>query len=102
MSEPVAEWNRNFNQEPFAKVFATPHGQLLAYIDYSDEDEEFRIRVIGAPVRGVTPAANLGYFTEDARQTGFDRIDQQLADDTAKSLFETADQLAPVEDHSHD
>lgn len=95
---PVEEWNRNFNQEPFAKLFATPHGQFLAYVDYDDEDEQYVIRTIGAPVRGVVPKANLGYDDKDSRARGFAKIDQAGADEMAKSLFAAADQFAPNEE----
>lgn len=90
----VAEWNRNFNQEPFAKVFPTPHGQYLAYSDYDDEGEQYVIRTIGAPVRGVVPKATLGYDSEEARDEAFSKIDQALADETAKALFQAADRFA--------
>jgi hypothetical protein len=94
----VEEWNRNFNQEPFAKLFATPHGQLLAYIDYEAEDEQYVIRTVGAAVRGVVPKANLGYDSEEARQDAFGKIDEAMADRTARTLFETADRFAPPGD----
>jgi hypothetical protein len=93
----LAEWNRNFNQEPFAKVFPTPHGQYLAYEDYDDEGARYVIRVVGAPVRGVVPKATLGYDSEEERGEAFVKIDQALADETAKALFQAADKCAPNE-----
>ena len=70
----------------FAKMFDTPHGQLLAYCDYDDADYQYVVRVIGAGVDGVTPRANLGYDSEEDRQRGFDKIDQAGAEEMALRL----------------
>lgn len=80
----------------FVKLFDTPRGQLLAFLDDGDT-EHFNIAVIGASVRGVQARANLGYDDEEARQRNFDKIDQARAADLAESLFQAADQFAPHE-----
>jgi len=79
--------------EPFAKLFDTPHGQLLAYLD-DDEEERPSIRVIGAYVRGVRPAANLGYDDDDAQRRGFEKFDQEMANGTAADFFRLVAGLA--------
>lgn len=79
--------------EIFAKLFDTPHGQLLAYLD-EDDNEQPCVRVIGAYVRGVRPAANLGYEDEAAALEGFNRIDQAGAEEMAERFHNLADGLA--------
>jgi len=80
----------------FAKLFDTAHGQLLYYLDDTD-DEEPAITVIGAYVRGVRPSAKLsGWPDGEAGQLrNFAKIGQADADATAVALFNTANQLAP-------
>lgn len=77
----------------FAKLFDTPHGQLLVYLD-GDEDCDPIIVVVGAPVRGVVPKANLGYDSYADRLSGFARFTQERAEETAASLHATADRYA--------
>ena len=47
---------------PFAKLFDTPDGQLLAYMGQTDEYEPAVI-VIAAEVNGVVPSATLSGWT---------------------------------------
>ena len=70
----------------FAKIFNTPHGQLLAFMD--TENDEPVIVLKGAAFKGVVPSATLsGWKDEEAgQQREFDEIDQAKADDTAKAL----------------
>jgi hypothetical protein len=80
----------------FAKLFDTPHGQMLYYLDDTD-DEEPAIMVIGAYVRGVRPSAKLsGWPDEEAGQLrAFAEIEQAAADETAAAFYRMADDLAP-------
>lgn len=72
---------------PFAKLFDTPDGQLLAFLDSTD-DYEPAIKVIAAAVNGVVPSATLSGWTdgEQGQQRAFTLIDQAAAEHHAKAL----------------
>jgi hypothetical protein len=78
----------------FAKLFDTPHGQLLVFMDM-DNDEPI-LRVMGAPVRGVCPATSFsGWDDPDVGQRkAFDMTDQEHAEKLAAALFAMADKVA--------
>lgn len=80
----------------FAKLFATPHGQLLVFLDETEEGDP-AITVKGAPVRGVNPTAKMSGWTdgEAGQLRNFSKIDQEHADMLAQQLFASADSLAP-------
>jgi hypothetical protein len=83
--------------QAFAKLFDTSRGQLLAFKNYDAAEDEHRVTVIGAAVRGVEPKANLGYDDERRRDAGFEKIDQVGAEQMAEQLFRTAESCAPKE-----
>jgi len=72
----------------FAKLFDTPHGQLLAFMD--TEDDEPVVVLKGEPRNGVLPSVTLsGYSDEEVGQKReFEAIDQAKADSTAKSMHD--------------
>jgi len=83
-------------EQTFAKIFDTAHGQLLVFLDETDDGEP-AISVIGADVRGVRPKAKLSGWAdgEEAQLRNFEKTDQAMAEDFAAQLHRTADQLAP-------
>lgn len=80
--------------EPFAKMFDTPNGQILYAIDITDDDEPC-IRVRGAYVDDVKPEAKLIYHGENDRDAAFGKISQEMADETAAKLAAAVAGLAP-------
>lgn len=80
--------------EPFAKLFDTPHGQLLFY-KTTNEDDEPIIRVIGAAVGGVVPSAGLAYDTEADRDAGFEKVNQEGAEPQAKAFHDMLAKMFP-------
>ena len=72
--------------EPFAKLFVTPHGQLLAFLDETDEGDP-AISVIAASVGDIRPQAKLSGWDDDGGQArAFERIDQAAAEQFAADL----------------
>lgn len=78
--------------EPFAKLFDTPHGQLLAYLDEDDEGQP-AITVIGADYRGVRPSAKLSGYSDATQAQVFNEFDQSSADKMAANLHLAAAKL---------
>jgi hypothetical protein len=80
---------------PFAKLFETPHGQLLAYLDETDEGDP-AITVIGADVNGVRPSAKMSGWPEgeDGQRAAFDKLTQQMAEEQAAAFHHMVAQLA--------
>ena len=70
----------------FAKLFVTPHGQLLAFMDM--ENDEPVIVLKGAEYKGVQPIAMLSGWAdnEEGQRREFDAIDQEKAEQTASQL----------------
>jgi hypothetical protein len=66
---------------PFAKLFDTPHGQLLAFLDQT-EDYEPAIKLMGAEHAGVCPAMTLSGWddAEEGQARAFAAIDQAAAE----------------------
>lgn len=89
-----AEAVRDLRDDDFAMILDTERGQLLVYKD--DSGDDYGLRVVGAPVRGVTPSVTLGYPTDGQRQENFDSFNEH-AEKAAQSLFEIADQTAAKE-----
>lgn len=75
----------------FAKIFTTPHGQLLATCDHEDGAPVVTFR--GADLPFVTPSVLYTFDNEAARDAAFDGITQALADETAAELWNTANNL---------
>lgn len=76
----------------FAKLFDTHDGQLLATLEYDDDEHPespFRLRFRGADYKGVEATVEYGWPTEQARDDHFANIDQRHADITAKTLATT-------------
>jgi hypothetical protein len=82
----------------FAKIFDTPHGQLLAFMD--TEDDEPVIVVKGEAYKGVLASASLSGWKDEevGQQREFDEIDQAKAEDTAKFLRSALVKLMGEED----
>lgn len=72
--------------KPFAKLFDTPHGQLLAVRKYDAESDSDQIVVRGAAVDGVCPTTLHSYESEEAAERQFATIDQAKAERTAARL----------------
>ena len=75
----------------FAKLFDTPDGQLLAFMD--TEDDEPVVVLKGEPRHGVLPSMTLSGYPDDeeGQKREFEAIDQAKADETAKSLAAALD-----------
>jgi hypothetical protein len=80
---------------PFAKLFDTAHGQLLVFLDETD-DSEPAITVIGAYVDDVRPQAKLSGWEdpEGGQARAFDKIDQASAEEMAARLHAMVKGLA--------
>lgn len=87
---------RDMPREDFAMLFDTAHGQLLVFLDETDEGDP-AISIVGAEVRGVRPKAKLsGWSDGDAGQLrNFNKTDQVLAESFAAQLYQSADRVAP-------
>ena len=83
-------------ENAFAKLFYTPHGQLLVFKDETDEGDP-ALCIIGADVRGVTPKARPSWTTEDKQRAAFEKYDQAIADEQAAALNALAHKYAPEE-----
>lgn len=72
---------------PFAKLFNTAEGQLLAYMGETD-DFQPAIIVIAAPINGVVAQAKLSGWSdgEAGQQRAFDALDQWMAEGQALAL----------------
>ena len=83
------------NNETFAKLFNTPHGQLLYYLDET-EDGQPSITIIGAYVRGLRASAVLSGWPdgEEGQLRNFVTIDQEMAEQTAAHLYRMTDEIA--------
>lgn len=77
----------------FAKLFDTPHGQLLAYLDDDTDSKDFNIVVRGAAVNGVIPSAKLSYDSEESRLSGFDKFSQDGAEHQAAAFNRLVSEL---------
>ncbi len=79
----------------FAKLFDTPDGQLLAFLDETD-DSEPAVTVIGARVEGVRPKVKMSGWPdgEAGQRLAFDKIDQALANKSAADLRAVAAGMA--------
>lgn len=71
---------------PFAKLFDTPHGQLLVVKDGVDDDDQYPLSIRGEEFGGVIAAFNPAYQTSDACDAAFERFDQAEADRQAEGL----------------
>lgn len=82
----------------FAKIFDTPHGQLLAFMD--TENDEPVIVLKGEPYKGVIPSATISGWDDEevGQQREFDAIDQAKAEGTAKSLRQAVASLMKNEE----
>lgn len=78
----------------FAKLFDTPHGQLLVFME--DGDDEPVIRVIGAVYEGVQPSATLSGWPndEEGQQAAFDSIGQEQANNLASDFRSMLEKLS--------
>ena len=84
-------------REEFARIFETPHGQLLAFLT-QDDVEKPGICVMGALVRGVRPQVKLSYDDEEAQARGFAELTSDTVNEIAASLHCLADGLDLVEE----
>lgn len=71
--------------EPFAKLFDTPDGQLLAFMDETDDGDPAMV-FMAAPINGVSAKAILSWPEVDGQQRAFDMVDQAAAEEHARSL----------------
>lgn len=69
---------------PFAKLFDTASGQLLAYMSENADDPA--IVVVGALINELQPSATLSYHTVAQRDAAFELIDQDKAEGYASAL----------------
>lgn len=75
----------------FAKLFDTPHGQLLLTKEF--EDEEYQLTARGQDFGGASPAVSFTFETQEARDAAFDTATQEQADATAAQLDSTVRSL---------
>ncbi len=87
--------------ERFAKVFETPHGQLLVTIDWDDDAEIDVINVRGASRHGVMPELKASGWEDAATgaRITFDAFDQEAAERHAKGFADMLDRFV-TEDSS--
>lgn len=86
--------------EIFAKLFDTPHGQLLVFLDETDEGEPC-LHVIGAYRGGARPAAKISGWEGDAEakaEAALAATDQAQADQMAADFAAALAQFAPGEE----
>ena len=70
----------------FAKLFDTPHGQLLAVVNYDADEDTHGLVIRGESVGGVVPQ-EIHHFENEAQAEEALRIfDQEQAEETAASL----------------
>lgn len=82
-------------EQPFAKLFDTPHGQLLVYLCETDDGDP-AIRAVGADLNDVRPQAVMSGWPDgeaEARRQ-FDKIDQAAAEEQAAMLRATITRYA--------
>ena len=78
---------------PFAKLFDTPHGQLLVMVEGMEDDNEGpTLNIRGEAFKDVVPSFKLGPFEDSddgwrAVNSLLASIDQETADHHAASLF---------------
>ena len=73
----------------FAKLFDTPHGQLLATRDYDDDESPEKPYTITARGQGndvADPSMTFTWETAEERDAAFEAIDQEAADQCAAML----------------
>jgi hypothetical protein len=68
----------------FAKLLETPHGQLLATLDY--EDDEHRMVLRGESRNGIIPSYTFTFEDQTAQQAALEALDQASADNLARAL----------------
>lgn len=75
---------------PFAKLFDTPHGQLLLTKDKGDEDEA----ILAVRFDGACSLTLTSFFEDEAkRDEGFDNFDQAFAERQAEHMRATTDRF---------
>jgi hypothetical protein len=74
--------------EPFAKLFDTPHGQLLVTREYDAMEGKYEIVVRGAGNGTMTPEVRLGGWDDDeeASRDALAKTDQAMAERNAAEL----------------
>jgi hypothetical protein len=80
----------------FAKIFDTPHGQLLVTKDYDDEHEDapYRINARGESNSVAQPSMGFGWESEEERDAAWDQdTNQQEADKIAAALHNAINNL---------
>lgn len=67
----------------FAKLFDTPHGQILVTKEF---DDGYKITVRGRQFGGADPAVTAEYDSKEDREDAFIKIDQTVADKQAEAF----------------
>lgn len=71
----------------FAKLFTTPHGQLLLTTDFDeDEDMPWLLSARGEDVSGVRATMTFKFETEEERDLSFEAGSQETAEATAGDM----------------
>jgi hypothetical protein len=80
--------------EKFAKLFDTPHGQLLVTIDFDDDADCDVVTLRCASRHGVVPAMKMSGWDDDTGAAkAFAAIEQEHAENHARSLAAMLDGL---------
>ncbi|MHB9879127.1 hypothetical protein ACSMXM_05635 [Pacificimonas sp. ICDLI1SI03] len=82
--------------KPFAKLFDTPHGQLLVTRDYIDEnddgEEEEAVVCRGATRHGIHATIKMGGWADAApADAAFAKVDQDGAEELAATMAKMID-----------
>lgn len=86
----------------FAKLFDTPHGQLLVTKDFNDEDSDapYRIECRGEGSHAADPFVSFGWDNGAERDAEFDSTDQCKADTIAAELVSMSRNVLGSKDDS--
>lgn len=81
----------------FAKIFETPHGQLLATMDFDDDEHPeapYRITARGEGNGSATPSLGFGWESESERDAAWDQeMNQENAEKIASDLHNAISKL---------
>jgi hypothetical protein len=70
----------------FAKLFITPHGQLLVTKEF---DEEYQLAFRGHGNSFCSPTVTMNFSTKEARESAYEAVGQEEADKHAKDIAAT-------------